>query len=292
MTPFDRSAHEIKVVVENFAGMVSESRTITVYKGYLDTDGDGVTDPYDDAPEDPLINGDVDGDGFGSFYDDDDDGDGILDIYEPDYDSLMISGQSKGIPFRLDPTEWADSDEDGIGDNADPDADGDGIIDELDAFPTDPLEWSDIDGDGIGDNSDSDRDGDGVDNDEDDLPDDPSEWTDTYGDGVGNNKDVDDDGDGLPDSRDDFPTNRFRKYRYLEIAILVVLAGIAITAIFSAMVFRDRIATGLELSWKEGNMRKARDRISSAFKEKEMSWDEGAKKGPGARKMSPRRKRK
>ncbi len=292
MTPFDRSAHEIKVVVENFAGMVSESRTIIVYKGYLDTDGDGVTDPYDDAPEDPLINGDVDGDGFGSFYDDDDDGDGILDIYEPDYDSLMISGQSKGIPFRLDPTEWADSDEDGIGDNADPDADGDGIIDELDAFPTDPLEWSDIDGDGIGDNSDSDRDGDGVDNDEDDLPDDPSEWTDTDGDGVGNNKDVDDDGDGLPDSRDDFPTNRFRKYRYLEIAILVVLAAIAISAIFSAMVFRDRIATGLELSWKEGGLRKTRDRISSAFKEKEMSWDEENRKGPGARKIRPRSKRK
>ncbi len=290
MTPFDRSAHKIKVVVENNAGMTTESRTITIYKGYLDTDGDGVTDPYDDDPQNPLINGDVDHDGFGSFYDDDDDGDGILDLYEPQYDSLMLSGDSKGIPFRLDPTEWADSDEDGVGDNIDPDVDGDGIINALDAFPTDPLEWSDIDRDGIGDNSDTDRDGDGVDNDDDDLPNDPSEWTDTDGDGVGNNKDEDDDGDGLPDSRDDFPTNRFRKYRYLDLAVYVLLAGIAVFAVFSALVFRERIAVGLESSWKEGRIKKARDRVSSAFKEKEMSWDK-EKKGPRVKKMVPPRKR-
>jgi hypothetical protein len=289
MTPFDRSAHEIKVVVENNAGMITESRMITIYKGYLDTDGDGVTDPYDDDPEDPLINGDVDNDGFGSFYDDDDDGDGILDVYEPQYDSLMLSGESKGIPFRLDPTEWSDSDEDGVGDNTDPDADGDGIINALDAFPTDPLEWSDIDRDGIGDNSDSDRDGDGVDNDDDDLPDDPLEWTDTDNDGVGNNKDEDDDGDGLPDSRDDFPTNRFRKYRYLEIAVIAVIAIIAVTAIFSSLVFRERIAVGLERSWTEGGLGRARKRISLAFKEKEMSWDEGKERSK--RKPAPIRKK-
>jgi hypothetical protein len=82
------------------------------------------------------------------------------------------------------------------------------------------------------------------------------------------------------------------RYRYLELFVFVFLAGAAITAIFSAMVFRDRIATGMELSWKEGGMRKARDRISSAFrqKEKELTWDK-PRKGPESRRVRPERKR-
>lgn len=291
MTPFDRSPHEIKIIVENAAGMITESETRTIYKGYLDTDGDGVTDPYDDDPDDPTITGDIDGDGFGSFTDLDDDGDGILDEFEPDGESLFLSGETKGIPFRLDPTEWSDVDEDGIGDNSDPDADGDSIINDLDAFPYDPLEWLDTDHDGIGDNNDPDRDGDGVDNDDDDLPLDPTEWTDTDGDGVGNNKDEDDDNDGLPDSRDDFPTNRFRKYRYLPQVTIVVIGLIAIIAVFSAVVFREEIAVELQTSWSEGRLKNARSRIRSAFKEKEEKWEEDDRK-PGRRRAPPVRKRK
>lgn len=293
MTPFDRRPHEIKVVVENNAGLVSETETRTIYKGYPDSDGDGVLDDYDDRPNDPTYSGDFDGDGFGSFTDDDDDNDGVLDDFEPSYDSLTISGESKGIPFSADPTEWADTDEDGIGDNSDPDADGDSIINELDAFPYDPLEWSDIDGDGIGDNSDQDRDGDGVKNSRDDLPNDPLEWTDTDGDGVGDNKDEDDDGDGLPDSRDDFPTNRFRKYRYLPIVLPILLGLIAVIAIFSAMVFRDRIAEGLDTSWRSGRLKRTRTTISSAFREREMNWEDekkGRRKERRRTDMRPRRK--
>jgi len=289
--PFDRSAHIIKVKVENTAGLISVSESRTIYKDYLDTDGDGVIDPYDDDPLDPLISGDVDNDGFGSFYDDDDDGDGILDEYEPQYESLTISGESKGIPFRMDPTEWSDVDEDGIGDNSDPDADGDSIINELDAFPYDPLEWSDMDHDGIGDNSDPDRDGDGVMNGEDDLPDDPNEWKDTDGDGIGNNKDDDDDNDGLIDSRDDFPTNKYRKYRYLPLGTYTFLVFLAVGAIFSALVFRERISDGLERSWKEGRLKRARNLFSEALGERELRWDENERGAPARKfkKKHPKR---
>lgn len=293
MTPFDRRPHEIKVVVENNAGLITETETRIIYKGYPDTDGDGVMDDYDDRPDDPTYSGDFDGDGFGTFTDDDDDNDGVLDDFEPSYDSLTPSGKSKGMPFKHDPTEWADTDEDGIGDNSDPDADGDSIVNELDSFPYDPLEWSDIDGDGIGDNSDSDRDGDGVKNSKDDLPFDPLEWTDTDGDGVGNNKDDDDDGDGLPDSRDDFPTNRFRKYRYMPIVLPILLGLIAVIAIFSAMVFRERIGEGMERSWTQGRMKKTRDTIKSAFREKEENWeDEKGRKMDRRPRQKPRQPRK
>ncbi len=273
MTPFDRSPHEIKVIVENNAGLITESEERVIYKGYLDTDGDGVTDPYDDDPDDPTVHGDIDGDGFGSFYDDDDDGDGILDEYEPDRESLLLSGRSKGISFKLDPTEWSDVDEDGIGDNTDPDMDGDSIINSLDAFPLDATEWLDTDRDGIGDNKDPDRDGDGVNNNKDAFPYDPTEWIDTDDDGIGNNKDDDDDGDGLPDSRDDFPTNKYRKYRYLPQFVILLVAAAAIISLFSALVFKEKIADGLGSSWKEGSLKRTRDRLNTAFHERSEKWD-------------------
>ncbi len=71
-----------------------------------DSDGDGIVDAADAAPDDPGDWFDVDGDGIGDNADPDDDNDGT-----PDVDDL----------FPLDAEEWADADLDGIGDNADPD---------------------------------------------------------------------------------------------------------------------------------------------------------------------------
>ncbi|MBN1389249.1 MAG: hypothetical protein JXA22_01255 [Candidatus Thermoplasmatota archaeon] len=241
LTSFNRSVHNIKVRVENMAGLVGYSVSRRVYNEYLDTDGDGVHDQYDDDPLDPRVHGDIDGDGFGSFYDDDDDGDGILDIYEPQGESFDPSGVSKGVTFAKDPTEWLDTDGDLIGDNSDPDIDGDGIANHLDAFPLDRLEWWDNDLDGIGDNTDPDIDGDGVPNEKDDLKFDPSEWKDTDGDGVGNNKDTDDDGDGVPDSKDDYPLDRNRQYNWWPLLFIALVALVCVAVMFTGMVFRDTI---------------------------------------------------
>lgn len=71
-----------------------------------DTDGDGIVDAADAAPEDPDDWFDVDGDGTGDNADPDDDNDGVNDTDDA---------------FPLDPNEWADADLDGIGDNADDD---------------------------------------------------------------------------------------------------------------------------------------------------------------------------
>ena len=71
-----------------------------------DTDGDGIVDVADAAPDDPTDWVDVDGDGVGDVADPDDDNDGVADADDP---------------FPLDPTEWEDQDRDGIGDNADDD---------------------------------------------------------------------------------------------------------------------------------------------------------------------------
>ena len=71
-----------------------------------DSDGDGIVDAADAAPDDPDDWFDIDGDGIADNADADDDNDGT-----PDADD----------PFPLDAEEWADADLDGIGDNADPD---------------------------------------------------------------------------------------------------------------------------------------------------------------------------
>ena len=70
----------------------------------VDSDGDGIVDAADAAPDDPDDWFDVDGDGIADNADRDDDNDGT-----PDADD----------PFPLDAEEWADVDGDGVGDNAD-----------------------------------------------------------------------------------------------------------------------------------------------------------------------------
>ena len=71
-----------------------------------DSDGDGIVDAADAAPDDPGDWFDVDGDGIADNADPDDDNDGIADSEDA---------------FPLDSTEWEDADGDGIGDNADED---------------------------------------------------------------------------------------------------------------------------------------------------------------------------
>lgn len=136
----------------------------------VDTDGDGVPDADDFAPEDESEWKDTDGDDVGDNSD----------------------------AFPKDSSEWLDTDKDGYGDNSDKfvddptewkDTDGDDVGDNSDAFPSDPSEWLDSDKDGYGDNSDY-------------FKNDPSEWLDTDGDEVGNNADTDDDGDGVLDGDD------------------------------------------------------------------------------------------
>ncbi|MBN1539287.1 MAG: thrombospondin type 3 repeat-containing protein, partial [Candidatus Thermoplasmatota archaeon] len=253
LTSFNRSAHYIRVRVENMAGLIGSSVSRRIYNEYLDTDGDGVQDQYDDDPFDPRVHGDIDGDGFGSFYDDDDDGDGILDIYEPQGESLNPNGVSKGVTFAKDPTEWLDTDGDGIGDNSDPDMDGDGIANHLDAFPLDRSEWRDTDGDGMGDNSDPDIDGDGVPNEKDDLKFDPSEWLDTDNDGVGNNRDEDDDGDGVPDSRDDYPLDKDRQYNWWPLLFMAFIAILCVAVLFIGMVFRNTMEGAVRSFLEQGH---------------------------------------
>ena len=72
----------------------------------VDSDGDGIVDVADAAPDDPGDWFDVDGDGTADNADPDDDNDGT-----PDADD----------PFPLDAEEWADVDGDGVGDNTDED---------------------------------------------------------------------------------------------------------------------------------------------------------------------------
>ena len=90
-----------------------------------DRDGDGFVDAVDQAPTDPALWRDTDGDGENNDHDADDDGDGVADEQDA---------------FPLDAAEWADQDGDGVGDNGD-------------AFPTDPAESRDEDGDGLGDSA-------------------------------------------------------------------------------------------------------------------------------------------
>ena len=281
--PMNMSLHRFRVRAVDRAGLVSNSEERIFFNRMWDSDGDGVLDPYDDEPFNPLVHGDYDGDGFGSLYDDDDDGDGVPDILEPPYMSLYPDGTSKGIPFSLDPTEWKDTDGDGIGDNSDPDIDGDGVPNELDAFPYDPTEWRDTDGDGIGDNSDPDIDGDGVPNELDAFPYDPTEWRDTDGDGIGDNSDPDIDGDGVMNERDHFPYNRKRHFYWEPYIFSAFIILVCTSVLFIGLVFKNRISGSFDRSWDEGALFRLRGSIKERLSRNQppKGPPEGPKK-PGA----------
>ncbi|MBQ4359253.1 MAG: hypothetical protein II767_03270 [Proteobacteria bacterium] len=105
-----------------------------------DSDGDGISDEYDNCSDD------TDHDGLVNCMDDDSDGDGIPDKVE------FGSSRCK---------KPADSDNDGIPDFLDDDSDGNGILDKIEGFNADGS-LADTDGDTILDSASSDNDGDGI----------------------------------------------------------------------------------------------------------------------------------
>jgi len=87
-----------------------------------DTDGDEVTDLFDNCPDKLNPNQeDLDADNQGDVCDFDDDNDGIVDGIDA---------------FQQNPEEWDDFDFDGIGANEDEDDDNDGIPDISDSSPS------------------------------------------------------------------------------------------------------------------------------------------------------------
>lgn len=109
-----------------------------------DSDGDGVKDFEDDAPNTPPL--DTDGDGIPDFLDPDIDGDG-----KPNYNDWDDDGD--WIPDVFDTVPVPDNDLDGAPNDIDPDIDGDYILNAYD---------EDMDGDGLLNHEDPDMDGDGV----------------------------------------------------------------------------------------------------------------------------------
>ena len=175
-----------------------------------DIDGDGVENPFDLFPSNPLEHSDFDGDGEGDNADIDDDNDGWWDTEEewlcnPTSDPK----NSSSVPNDLDGDKICDS--------MDDDSDNDGYADDIEEqFGTDPNNSSDfppdMDGDTIPDEMDSDRDGDGwsntaeIDCGTDDFSSN-SYPPDLDGDYICDILDLDRDGDGWSNSEELFITN-------------------------------------------------------------------------------------
>lgn len=194
------------VVTNNFATFIT----------LIDTDGDGIADPFDKCPY--LVstnNADADGDGVGDLCDN------CLfttNSTQTDTDGDGIGNACDNCPFNVN-TNQLDGDGDGIGDACDKcpglastnqlDTDGDTVGDVCDNCPLNVnTNQFDSDGDAIGDacdncpgffstnrvDTDSDSYGDACDN----CPTVANDQADQDGDGVGNVCDPDLDGDGLP----------------------------------------------------------------------------------------------
>lgn len=175
----------------------------------LDSDGDGVIDPFDlDADNDGIPDlveaGGVDTDGNGIVDDlTDTDTDGLADVYDEETGGTAISNP--------------DSDGDGVADFLDLDADNDGILDVVEAGGTDvnndgQQDGVDADGDGFADPVDGDVGNDGIaentgnglmvtgpDTNGDGTPDFYATTSDFDGDGIPNFLDLDSDNDGIVD---------------------------------------------------------------------------------------------
>ena len=191
-----------------------------IYAEAVDSDGDGVSDLTDSAPNDPLRCSDVDMDscedcsagggvgiGFDPFDDGPDlDGDGTCDASDADRDGDTHTNDADNCPDASN-FDQADQDADGLGDVCDPDRDGDGAPNALDNCPNVAnAAQQNADGDALGDVCDPDRDGDGVDNGSDNCPDDPNAaQSDRDSDRIGDVCDPDVDGDAALNEADNCP---------------------------------------------------------------------------------------
>lgn len=207
--------------------------------GCPDEDGDGwsdIEDAFDDIPSQWL---DSDGDGYGDNWDNA----SWNASRNGSWPGIFLPGAYLPDRFPLDPTQTGDRDADGYGDNPN------GHFG--DRWPDDPLRWSDRDGDGYADQPDGvdadmcpdrrgtstdaatrgcpDSDGDGHVDDDDEFPLNPYQWVDTDQDGLGDNPTgadgdqcpevwgnatngtsdgcIDTDGDGWADREDAFPSD-------------------------------------------------------------------------------------
>ena len=189
--------------------------------GDPDDDNDGVVDGEDNAPLDPNVCRDLDGDscddcssGIDNPAGDgtDTDSDGLCDAGDPDDDNDGVVDGEDNAPLDNticrdvdndgcddcssgvdDPAnDGPDSDGDGQCDVGDNDTDSDGVPDDQDNAPLDPNVCRDLDADGCDDCSS------GTDN--------PAEdGTDSDGDGLCDIGDPDDDNDGVVDGQDNAP---------------------------------------------------------------------------------------
>lgn len=186
----------------------------------IDRDGDGLSDPEEDAAGTDPLDGDSDDDGLtdqeeidagtdGTNWDSDGDGlsDGLeLGVTEAGADTDTSAGHYTPDSDPGTTTNPVSSDTDG-GTRPDgtEDADHDGQIDEWETDPNDPLDDVDADGDGIPDALEEECDGSGTseDADGDGQPDSSEGLVDTDGDGIPDFCDDDDDDDGLPSVEED-----------------------------------------------------------------------------------------
>jgi len=209
----------VQAVVISGGGSVFSNRDMqTIQAPVVDSDGDGLTDAFENQIGTDPANPDTDGDGLG-------DGEEVLQIGT---DPLNQDTDGGGVPDGdevgqgtdpLDPADDAgapqDSDQDGYSDAEEGaaqqvDSDGDGIPDFLDIDSDndgvlDFLEvMGDSDGDGAGDRVDVDDDNDLVPTLFEDVNGDGDPTNDdTDGDGVPNYLDDDDDNDGIPTIAED-----------------------------------------------------------------------------------------
>lgn len=132
----------------------SGTNTTTTTGLMADADADGLADPCDDCPDDPL--NDLDGDGLCAGVDDDDDGDGVDDIDDGDPNDPFVCDDTDGdgcddcsVAQMLEPNnDGTDTDGDGACDLGDPDDDNDGRDDGDDSAPLDAFVCADTDLDG------------------------------------------------------------------------------------------------------------------------------------------------
>jgi len=211
-------------------GNGTDPLVITAEDGGLDSDGDGISDPYEISRGSDPQTWDTDGDGVsdgwkypntcGHFdWSDDatwkdeffrersfDCGDRWYYFREGETVGNQDGGKLFIDAFPNDPNEYWDTDGDGVGDNTDEDIDGDGMSNELELTPRyyGYTYWDRYSKKQVRSNPfDPDSDNDGVNDYLDEAPMDERSIKDTDGDGRGDQNDSDIDDDGIPNNQEE-----------------------------------------------------------------------------------------